>query len=170
MNANREVPPSPDRILQLTTRPPCGIAQAMPQFLPSAQDTHDWGVALAAGLTPGSVIALCGTLGAGKTHVSQGIVAGLGSRASVTSPTFTLVHEYVDGRCPVFHFDFYRMDTAAEVLNIGWDDYLDEPGIVIVEWADRFPELLPRNTRWFQITLPETGGRSIEELTTPSHS
>ena len=115
----------------------------MPQFLPTATDTHAWGVALAGSLAPHSVIALCGTLGAGKTHVSQGIVAGLGSAASVTSPTFTLVHEYLDGRLPVYHFDFYRMDSTAEVLNIGWDDYLDEPGVIVVEWADRFPELLP---------------------------
>jgi tRNA threonylcarbamoyladenosine biosynthesis protein TsaE len=140
-----------------------GNAERMPQALPTAADTQAWGFALATELIPRSVVALCGTLGAGKTHATQGIVAGLGSQANVTSPTFTLVHEYLDGRLPVYHFDFYRMESATEVLNIGWDDYLDEQGVIIVEWADRFPELLPANTRWFQITLPESGGRCIEE-------
>jgi tRNA threonylcarbamoyladenosine biosynthesis protein TsaE len=124
--------------------------------LPTAEATYQWGQTLASGLPSGSVIALCGPLGAGKTQATKGIVAGLGSHASVTSPTFTLVHEYVDGRLPIFHFDFYRMQSAAEVLTLGWDDFLDEPGVMIVEWADLFPELLPANTQWFSFSyLPD---------------
>ena len=137
---------------------------SMPPLLKSVtlatpEATFDWGRELAASLQPGDVIALCGQLGAGKTQATKGIVAGLGSQAAVTSPTFTLVHEYTDGRLPIFHFDFYRMDSAEEVLTVGWDDILDEPGVVIIEWADLFRELLPPHTRWFQFTPQEDGSR-----------
>lgn len=128
--------------------------------LHTAEDAHAWGMQLAQTLAAGDVVALCGTLGAGKTQITRGIVAGMNSQAAVTSPTFTLVHEYRDGRLPVFHFDFYRMDSAAEVMGIGWDEFLTEPGVVIVEWADMFPELLPENTRWFHIE-PQTGGERV---------
>ncbi|MCF7789541.1 MAG: tRNA (adenosine(37)-N6)-threonylcarbamoyltransferase complex ATPase subunit type 1 TsaE [Prosthecobacter sp.] len=132
--------------------------------LQTAEDAHAWGTQLAPTLAAGDVIALCGTLGAGKTQITRGIVAGMNSQAAVTSPTFTLVHEYLDGRLPVFHFDFYRMDSAAEVLGIGWDEFLTEPGIIIVEWADMFPDLLPPHTRWFQITpLPDASRTVIEQ-------
>lgn len=128
--------------------------------LHTAEDAHAWGMQLAQSLSAGDVVALCGTLGAGKTQITRGIVAGMNSQAAVTSPTFTLVHEYLDGRLPVFHFDFYRMDSASEVLGIGWDEFLMEPGVVIVEWADMFPELLPPHTRWFHIE-PQTGGERV---------
>jgi tRNA threonylcarbamoyladenosine biosynthesis protein TsaE len=109
------------------------------------------------------VIALCGNLGAGKTQVSKGIVAGLGCEQTVSSPTFSLVHEYVGGRLPVFHFDFYRMESEAEVLSMGWDDYLDEAGVVIVEWADRFPQVMPEHTRWFFWEHAAEEGRTVTE-------
>lgn len=133
------------------------------ETLATPDDAHAWGMQLAPALAAGDVIALCGTLGAGKTQITRGIVAGMHSEADVTSPTFTLVHEYRDGRLPVFHFDFYRMDSAAEVIGIGWDDILDEPGVVIVEWADLFPDLLPPHTRWFQIDIQPDGSRLITE-------
>ena len=131
--------------------------------LQTADDAHAWGMQLAPALAAGDVIALCGTLGAGKTQITRGIVSGMNSQAAVTSPTFTLVHEYLDGRLPVFHFDFYRMDSAAEVIGIGWDEFLTEPGVIIVEWADMFPDLLPPNTRWFNIDLLPDGARSVNE-------
>lgn len=131
--------------------------------LATADEAHAWGMELAPTLVAGDVIALCGNLGAGKTQITRGIVAGMNSQADVTSPTFTLVHEYLDGRLPVFHFDFYRMESAAEVIGIGWDEILIEPGVIIVEWADMFPDLLPPNTRWFHIeTLPD-GSRRVTE-------
>ena len=133
----------------------------MSTILDTPEATYAWGHDLAQSLHPGSVIALCGHLGAGKTQASKGIVAGLGSAADVTSPTFTLVHEYLDGRLPAFHFDFYRMDSAAQVLTVGWDDFLDEPGVVIVEWADLFSELLPPHTRWFHFESLPTGERRV---------
>lgn len=121
-----------------------------------------WGRQLAAQLHSGDVVALVGDLGAGKTHATKGIVAGLGE-SGVSSPTFTLVHEYLGGRLPVFHFDFYRLKTASEVIGLGWDDYLDAGGVVIVEWADLFPELLPENTRWFYFEILSDDSRVVEE-------
>lgn len=97
-------------------------------------------------LGAGSVVGLCGDLGAGKTHFCKGVVPGLGGTDAVSSPTFSLVNEYRSGRLPVFHFDFYRIESAEELLRIGWDEYLDEAGVVLVEWADKFPELLPEGT------------------------
>lgn len=131
--------------------------------LANVEETIAWGRTLAASLKPGDVVALVGTLGAGKTHATKGIVAGLGSTEEVSSPTFTLVHEYTGGRVTAFHFDFYRLDAAEEVINIGWDDYLDAGGIVIVEWADKFPALLPEGTRWFRFEILPDGARSVEE-------
>lgn len=115
------------------------------------------GEALAEELSAGDVVALCGQLGAGKTHFTKGIVSGVGAGETVTSPTFALVNEYRTGRLPVFHFDFYRLDEAEELLAIGWDDYLDEAGVVIVEWADKFPELLPEDTLRFDLSIREDG-------------
>jgi tRNA threonylcarbamoyladenosine biosynthesis protein TsaE len=131
--------------------------------LATADDAHAWGMQLAPTLAAGDVIALCGNLGAGKTQITRGIVAGMESKADVTSPTFTLVHEYLDGRLPVFHFDFYRMESAAEVIGIGWDEFLNEPGVIIVEWADMFPDLMPPNTRWFHIEALPDGSRRVTE-------
>jgi tRNA threonylcarbamoyladenosine biosynthesis protein TsaE len=131
--------------------------------LRSESETQNWGHKLAESLVPGSVIALYGNLGAGKTQVTKGIVSGLGSIARVTSPTFTLVHEYTDGRLPVFHFDFYRVEDAVEILSLGWDEYLDEPGVMVVEWADRFMDLMPKQTRWIQIRAESPELRIVEE-------
>jgi tRNA threonylcarbamoyladenosine biosynthesis protein TsaE len=118
-------------------------------------------------LNPGDVVALCGGLGAGKTHFSKGIVMGLGCNAAVSSPTFTLVQEYHGGRVPVYHFDFYRLESASELLGIGWDDYLDAGGVCLVEWADKFPELLPAHTRWLQFHVTGEDTRRVEEVAAP---
>lgn len=106
------------------------------------------GVEMAQGLQAGDLLALRGGLGAGKTHFTKGVVSGLGCDADVTSPTFSLAHEYSGGRLPVFHFDFYRMETEEEVLRIGWDEYLCEDAVVIVEWPDKFPALIPAGSTW----------------------
>ncbi len=119
------------------------------------------GLALGETLAAGSVVALCGVLGAGKTHFSKGVVQGLGADDPVSSPTFSLVNEYRSGRLPVFHFDFYRLDSAEELIQIGWDDYLDEAGVILVEWADKFPELLPDGTLTYRIELDEGNHRTI---------
>jgi tRNA threonylcarbamoyladenosine biosynthesis protein TsaE len=124
---------------------------------------EDLGRAAAAGVSPGSVIALVGGLGAGKTHWTKGLVAGLGSTAEVTSPTFGLVHEYPGGRLPVFHLDFYRLDAADELIEIGWDEYLEAGGVIVAEWADKFPELLPGGTKWLVFSIESDGSRMIRE-------
>lgn len=137
-------------------------------LLPTPEATLEWGRSLAAGLRPGGCIALCGGLGAGKTQAAKGIAAGLGCDADVTSPTFSIVHEYSGGRLPVFHFDLYRIESEAELLSLGWDEYADEGGIMIVEWADRFPRLMPASARWFCFSAPPGGGRQAREGGRPS--
>ena len=123
-----------------------------------------YGRELAAQARPGEVWALVGDLGAGKTHFVKGVVRGAGvPERDATSPTFTLVHEYTGGRLPVFHFDFYRLDSAAETLALGLDDFLDGNGLTIIEWADKFPELLPPGTRWFRFEILEGDARRIVE-------
>lgn len=115
----------------------------------------------------GTVIALVGDLGAGKTHWTKGFVRALGSPAEVTSPTFGLVHEYAGGRLPVYHFDFYRIDTAPELIGLGWDEYLDEGGAIIAEWGDKFPEVFPAGTRWLRFSIASDGSREIDETQGP---
>lgn len=105
----------------------------------------------AGALQPNDVVALCGDLGAGKTQFVKGLVAGCGSEEAVTSPTFTLLHEYRGGRLPVFHFDFYRVELRAEIEQIGFEDCLHEEGVAVIEWANRFPDLLPPRARWICI-------------------
>jgi tRNA threonylcarbamoyladenosine biosynthesis protein TsaE len=119
------------------------------------------GAEIASDLSDGSVLALCGGLGAGKTHFTKGLASGLGCTGEVTSPTFSLAHEYTGGRIPLFHFDFYRMENQSEVLRIGWDEYLDAEGVVVVEWADKFSELFPANTLWFKFALGDEGVRLV---------
>ena len=116
---------------------------------------------LAAGLGAGSVLALQGDLGAGKTHFTKGIVAGLASPAVVTSPTFTIVHEYFGGRLPVYHFDFFRLEDRQSAIRLGLDDYFCGDGISVVEWADRFPDLLPEQARWIRFEMQSETQRSI---------
>ena len=128
----------------------------------SEEEMIDAGKALGASLEPYTAVALVGQLGAGKTHFSKGLVMGIGADDPVTSPTFSLLNEYRSGRMPVFHFDFYRIDEAAELLAIGWDDYLDEEGVVIVEWADKFPELLPSETIWLEFQILESGAHQVK--------
>lgn len=110
----------------------------------------------------GSVFALVGDLGAGKTHWTRGFMKGLGSTVEVTSPTFGLVHEYPGGRLPAFHFDFYRVDSPQEILALGWDEYLEAGGVVVAEWADRFPELFPPHTQWLEITVARDETRMLK--------
>ncbi|MDB4265220.1 tRNA (adenosine(37)-N6)-threonylcarbamoyltransferase complex ATPase subunit type 1 TsaE [bacterium] len=130
--------------------------------LPDAAATLAFGKSLGEQARAGEVIALVGDLGAGKTTLTQGIMQGLGYRDEVTSPTFSLVQEYLGGRLDVFHFDFYRVEEEHELLDLGWDDYLDRPGLIIVEWPTLHPDLLPKNTRWLKLSHQEEG-RLLEE-------
>ncbi len=130
------------------------------------QEMIDAGVAFSESLESGDVVALVGDLGAGKTHFSKGVVSGLranssGAEADVTSPTFSLVHEYPGGSLPIFHFDFYRIDSPDELIRLGWDEYLDEDGIILVEWADKFPELLPDGTIQLHFSIEANGNHTV---------
>ena len=129
--------------------------------LPDPTATHAYARALAAELRRGEALALCGELGAGKTHFTKGLAEGLGhDPTEVTSPTFTLVHEYTGGTLPLYHFDFYRLETEDDVLRLGWDEYLAE-GVVVVEWANRYPRLLPAGTRWLYLQVGEGTTREL---------
>lgn len=105
----------------------------------SEAETEAAGAAFAAGLVPGTVIALYGDLGAGKTAFVRGMARGLGIEARVQSPTFTIVNEY-EGKIPLFHFDMYRLGSADELFDIGWEDYLARGGICAVEWSENVCE------------------------------
>ncbi|MGD7652910.1 MAG: tRNA (adenosine(37)-N6)-threonylcarbamoyltransferase complex ATPase subunit type 1 TsaE [Verrucomicrobiales bacterium] len=129
----------------------------------TAEEMEALGRAVGEEAAAGTVVALVGGLGAGKTHWVKGFAAGAGSKAVVTSPTFGLMHEYMDGRLPIFHLDFYRMESAEEVLALGWDEVLEEGGVVIAEWADKFAELLPPEARWLEFRIHPDGSRSLCE-------
>ena len=103
-----------------------------------------FGHRLAQRLFPGAVVALFGTLGAGKTHLVRAVAEGLGVAQSgvVTSPTFVLIQEYV-GRCPIYHFDAYRLHSAADFFDLGVSEYLEGQGVCLIEWADRVEACLP---------------------------
>ena len=126
------------------------------------------GETLAAGLEAGAVLALAGGLGAGKTRFVKGLARGIGFPGEVTSPTFALVHEYRGGRLPVFHFDLYRLKDEEELLGIGWDEFFEEPGVVIAEWADLFPALIPPGARWLSFEVLPEGGRRVNLPDPPS--
>ncbi len=128
----------------------------------SPQETHQFGIEIGESRKSGAVLALVGELGAGKTEFVKGVVEGAGCKLDVTSPTFTLLHEYTGGKPPVYHFDFYRLERAEEVLEAGWDDYLKGGGIVVVEWADKFPELLPDRAVWFYFRITGEESREIK--------
>jgi tRNA threonylcarbamoyladenosine biosynthesis protein TsaE len=130
----------------------------------SAAETLEAGAACARIAAAGDVFGLTGDLGAGKTQFVKGFVAAIGSSAQVTSPTFTLVHEYGDGRCPIYHFDFYRLDSSDAVVRLGFDEYIYGDGICIIEWADRFPQLLPPNARIILIAVQSETERVIDGL------
>ena len=109
-------------------------------------ETEALGARLAAALSPGAVVAYRGDLGMGKTAFTRGLARGLGYPGRVTSPTFTIVNEYEGGRLPLFHFDMYRLESADDLYDIGWEDYLDRGGVCAVEWSERVEEALPPET------------------------
>ena len=102
----------------------------------SPSETEAVGAALGAVLQPGTVLAYRGDLGAGKTAFTRGLAKGLGCTDLVTSPTYTIVNEYLGGRMPLFHFDMYRLGSEDELFDIGWEDYLERGGVCAVEWSE----------------------------------
>jgi len=127
----------------------------------SPAETEAIGRQLAAHIDVGSILALKGDLGSGKTLLVKGLVAGLGGSGDVTSPTFTIVHEYRGGRVPVYHFDFFRMEDRQSVARLGLDDYFFGDGVSVIEWADRFPEFVPEQARWILFEIKSENTRAI---------
>jgi tRNA threonylcarbamoyladenosine biosynthesis protein TsaE len=120
----------------------------------SAAETQAMGRTLAAELVPGDVVALTGDLGSGKTQCVIGICEGLGVRTHVASPTFTIVNEYRAASCTVVHVDLYRIDTAAELAELGLQEYFFPPFVCVIEWAERARPYLPVEAWW--VTLQHT--------------
>ena len=105
-------------------------------------ETEAIGAALGNIIKPGTVIAYRGDLGAGKTAFTRGLAKGLGCTEIVTSPTYTIVNEYLGGRVPLFHFDMYRLRSSDDLFDIGWDDYLDRGGVCAVEWSENVDDAM----------------------------
>jgi len=123
----------------------------------SPAETETVGAALARQLQPGTVIAYRGDLGAGKTAFTRGLARGLGCTDLVTSPTFTIVNEYLSGRMPLFHFDMYRLRSSDDLWDIGWEDYLDRCGVCAVEWSENVADAMEDA---IFVTIEKTGDES----------
>ena len=123
----------------------------------SPAETEAVGAALGAIIPAGTVIAYRGDLGAGKTAFTRGLARGLGYTEPVTSPTYTIVNEYLGGRLPLFHFDMYRLRSSDDLFDIGWEDYLDRGGVCAVEWSENVDDAM-ENAVW--VTIEKTGEES----------
>ena len=108
----------------------------------SPEETEKVGAALARVLEPGTILAYRGDLGAGKTAFTRGLAKGLGCGDMVTSPTYTIVNEYLSGKYPLFHFDMYRLASSDDLFDIGWEDYLERGGVCAVEWSENVADAL----------------------------
>ena len=124
--------------------------------------TREYGYRLAEEAVPGQVIALIGDLGAGKTTLTKYIAEGLGVKEEISSPTFTIIKEYKSGRIPLYHFDWYRLESAEELYELGMDEYLGGDGIALVEWPGRCPDAIPADCLRIRITAEGENTRRIE--------
>ena len=129
----------------------------------SAEETIAAGRTYGRAARTGDVFALSGDLGAGKTQFVKGFVAEINSKADVTSPTFVLVHEYGGGRLPIYHFDFYRVENRDALLRLGFDDYVFGDGVSLIEWADRYADLIPSHAKWLSFESKDENTRVIRE-------
>ena len=123
----------------------------------SPEQTEAVGAALGKALPAGTILAYRGDLGAGKTAFTRGLARGLGVREIVTSPTYTIVNEYLGGRMPLFHFDMYRLGSSDELFDIGWEDYLERGGVCAVEWSENVDDAMENA---IYVTIYKTGENS----------
>lgn len=128
-------------------------------------ETRSFAIDLASNLKKGSVIALIGDLGTGKTALSKYIAEGLGISEMVTSPTFTIVQEYHSGRLPLYHFDVYRINDIEEMYELGYEEYFYGEGVSIVEWADNIIEIIPKDAILIEIDYGEKPEERIYKCT-----
>lgn len=117
----------------------------------SPSETQELGCLLGKAAPAGTIIALSGEMGAGKTYLAKGIAMGLEIKEHVTSPTFTIINEYEGGRLPFYHMDLYRLSTAEEGEELGLDEYFNGDGITVVEWPERLEEAFPQQHIWLDI-------------------
>ncbi len=139
-----------------------GLQRALVVQTRSAEETRIVGASLAPVLLPGDIISLSGDLGAGKTVFVQGLAAALGVVERVTSPTFTIVHEYA-GRYPILHLDVYRLNNFQEVLDLGFEEFLDPHSIVAIEWGEAISPLLPRRHLDIDMRRADGGAEDSED-------
>jgi tRNA threonylcarbamoyladenosine biosynthesis protein TsaE len=124
-------------------------------LIENEKDTREFGHQLASHLEPGSVVALFGDLGSGKTTLTKYIGEGLGVEEIITSPTFTVIQEYRNGRIPLYHFDVYRLNGPQDLLDLGYEDYFYGQGVTVIEWADKIQSLLPPGTIYIYLNYGE---------------
>jgi len=137
-----------------------------------AEDTFELGKKFGQSVKPGQVICLFGDLGVGKTVFTQGFAEGLGIKEAISSPTFTILQVYDEGRMPLYHFDVYRIEDVEEMYEVGFEDYFDGEGVCLVEWANLIEEILPsrrtiitiekdldKGFDYRRITVSELGGK-----------
>ncbi len=120
-------------------------------FIKNEAEMERLGILLGERLEAGAVIAMEGDLGAGKTTLTRAIAKGLEIEDEITSPTFTIIHEYEEGRLPLYHFDVYRLEDEYEFHELGYEEYFYGEGVSVVEWADKIREFLPENTIFVKI-------------------
>lgn len=125
------------------------------------EETIELGKKIGAQLRPGDVIAMTGTLAAGKTTITKGIASAMGIEDCITSPTFCLISEYEGKSMPLYHFDVYRLEGAEDFADLGADDMLYGDGVCIVEWSEKVKSELPSKTIWMTISPEENGERKI---------
>ena len=131
----------------------------------SPEETYALGEKIGKAAQPGQIYTLTGDLGVGKTVFTQGVAAGLGITEPVSSPTFTIVQVYDEGRLPFYHFDVYRGSDPDELFNIGIDEYFFGEGVCIVEWADLILDILPESTKYIYLAYGENEGERVYKCT-----
>ena len=139
-------------------------------ILNSVEAAQAFGESWAANFVGGEIIAFYGVLGAGKTQLAKGLARGLGFKGEVTSPTFTIVHEYIGGRLPMYHIDLYRIENEKDAIDIGLEEYLPGDGVTVIEWPERIASLLPPQTQHWDLEVVSLTERVIRQRqeTTPA--
>lgn len=128
----------------------------------SAEKTIELGKKIGSLLKPGDIIAMEGSLAAGKTTITKGIAASMGIDDNITSPTFCLISEYSGKTMPLYHMDVYRLDGVEDFLNLGVEELLYGSGVCIIEWSEKVKSALPSKTITLRLTAEEDGSRKIE--------
>jgi tRNA threonylcarbamoyladenosine biosynthesis protein TsaE len=136
-------------------------------ILSSVEATIGFGQYWSEHLQPGNVVALYGEMGAGKTQIVKGIASGLGFEGDVTSPTFTLIHEYIGGRIPIYHLDLYRLTGPEALERLGIEEYLMGEGVTVIEWPERALSVLPVYAMHWIIRVVGLRERLVEQLNAP---